>query len=82
VNAKELKLRLPAAAGDAARGAPMQPHGDQCRCSCGAMFARVVREGLEIKCRKCKAIVLITHDELVEMYRSLDFDPPPPLPGR
>jgi phage FluMu protein Com len=60
----------------------MQPHGDQCRCSCGAMFARVVREGLEIKCRKCKSIVLITHDELVEMYRSLDFDPPPPLAGR
>jgi len=80
VNPREFRLRLTAVR---ARGesAHMEPQGDQCRCSCGALFARVVREGLEIKCRKCKAIVLITHDELVEMYRSLGFDPPP-LPVR
>jgi phage FluMu protein Com len=59
----------------------MQAHGDECRCSCGAMMARVVREGLEIKCRKCKAIVLITHDELVAMYQALEYEPPK-LPGR
>lgn len=76
MNAREPRLRIAPES-----GVRMQPHGDQCRCSCGAMFARVVREGLEIKCRKCKAVVLITHDELVEMYRALDFDPPP-LPGR
>ena len=77
MNAKELKLQ----AAPAVRGR-MQPHGDQCRCSCGAMFARIVREGLEIKCRKCKAVVVITHDELVAMYPALDFEPPPPLTGR
>lgn len=79
--AKELRFRIPAATGTPAAGARMQPHQDQCRCSCGAMFARVVRDGLEIKCRKCKSVVLITHDELVAMYRSLGFEPPP-LPAR
>lgn len=54
----------------------MVPRGDQCRCSCGAMLARVVREGLELKCRKCKNVLLITHDELVEMYQALDFELP------
>lgn len=57
--------------------ASMTPHGDQCRCSCGAMLARVVREGLELKCRKCKSVVIITHDELVAMYHALGLQPPP-----
>ena len=80
MKAKELQLRIPTAT-RAPSGAGMQPREDQCRCSCGAMLARVVREGLEFKCRTCKAIVLITHDELVEMYRSQGFEPPP-LPAR
>src|SRR4029434_10668225 len=61
----------------------MVPSGDQCRCSCGSMFARMVRDGLELKSRKCKSLVLITHDELIAMYRELDFQPqpfPPPPP--
>jgi len=78
---KELRLRIPSEARTPSQGGSMQAREDQCRCSCGAMLARVVREGLEIKCRKCKAIVLITHDELVEMYRSQGFEPPP-LPAR
>lgn len=53
--------------------------GDQCRCSCGALLARVVQDGLELKCRKCKSVVLIRHDELVEMYRALEFEPRPPI---
>ncbi len=61
------------------RKAKMVPSEDQCRCSCGSMLARIVREGLELKCRKCKSLVLITHDELVEMYRALDFELPPIL---
>lgn len=81
MNPKELQLRIPAATRAPAAGAGMQPREDQCRCSCGAMLARIVRDGLEIKCRKCKAIVLITHDELVEMYRAQGFEPPP-LPAR
>ena len=54
---------------------------DQCRCHCGSMLARMVRDGLELKCRKCKSLVLITHDELVEMYRQLhSLDPSLPTP--
>jgi hypothetical protein len=62
-----------------ARGA-MKPAGDQCRCACGSMLARVVREGLELKCRKCKSLILITHEELIEMYKQLDFGPSPSAP--
>ena len=56
--------------------ARMIPNQDQCRCSCGSLLARVVAEGLELKCRKCKSLVLITHDELVRMYQQIDFEPP------
>ena len=52
----------------------MVVHDDQCRCGCGALLARVVREGLELKCRKCKSLILIEHQELVEMYKALNFD--------
>ena len=58
--------------------AKMVPAGDQCRCHCGSMLARVVAQGLELKCRKCKSLVLITHDELVEMYQRLGLRPSPP----
>ena len=60
--------------------ARMVPHDDQCRCSCGSLLARVVAEGLELKCRKCKSLVLITHDELVRMYQQLEFAPALRLP--
>jgi phage FluMu protein Com len=49
--------------------------GDQCRCACGSMLARVVADGIELKCRKCKSLVLITHDELVDVYRRLGLKP-------
>ncbi len=52
---------------------------DQCRCGCGALLARVVREGLELKCRKCKSLILIEHHELVDMYKALQFDPMPSI---
>jgi phage FluMu protein Com len=65
------------AADDGTRRA-MTPRGDQCRCGCGSLLARVVREGLEIKCRRCKGLVLITHEELIEMYRALEFEMPVP----
>ena len=55
--------------------ARMTPVQDQCRCACGSMLARVVREGLELKCRKCKSLVLIRHDELVRMYQEQKFAP-------
>lgn len=61
-------------------GAKMVPSGDQCRCGCGSMLARVVAEGIELKCRKCKSLVLIRHEELVEMYKQLGLQPSPKLP--
>ena len=72
------------------RGKPiaarMVPAGDQCRCSCGSMLARVVAEGLELKCRKCKSLILISHEELVAMYQRLGLQPAPKVsfrpPGR
>lgn len=70
---KELQLRI-ATAAQRSGAQPMVAHGDQCRCACGSMLARVVREGLELKCRKCKSLVIITHQELVDMYRALEFD--------
>lgn len=57
----------------------MVARGDQCRCSCGSMLARVVREGLELKCRKCKNLILIRHEELIEMYKGLGFELRPSL---
>jgi hypothetical protein len=44
------------------------------------MLARVVADGLELKCRKCKSLILIRHDELVEMYKRLGLQPTPRLP--
>jgi phage FluMu protein Com len=34
------------------------------RCACGSLLARLVREGLELKCRKCKRqiVVRLTED--------------------
>ena len=58
----------------------MVPAADQCRCSCGSLLARVVAEGLELKCRKCKSLVLIRHEELVEMYQRLGLRPAPRVP--
>lgn len=32
------------------------------RCSCGNLLARVVAEGVEIKCRRCKRHVIVPVD--------------------
>ena len=29
-------------------------HGDDCRCLCGNLLARVVGDRVELKCRRCK----------------------------
>jgi hypothetical protein len=41
---------------EAGRGgrAEAQPHGDDCRCLCGNLLARVVGDRVELKCRRCK----------------------------
>lgn len=33
--------------------------GDDCRCECGSLLARVVRGAVELKCRRCKRTVWV-----------------------
>jgi hypothetical protein len=35
-----------------------QPSGD-CRCPCGSLLARLVAEGVELKCRRCKRTLVV-----------------------
>ncbi|HXG20536.1 MAG TPA: hypothetical protein VNN62_15860 [Methylomirabilota bacterium] len=37
--------------------APAEAH--ECRCCCGNLLARLCAEGVELKCRRCKRMVLI-----------------------
>jgi hypothetical protein len=34
-------------------------HAAECRCVCGNLVARVVRDGVELKCRRCKRKLLV-----------------------
>lgn len=44
--------------GQAGRG------GDgHCRCSCGNLLARLTEHGVEIKCKRCKRLVLFRWEE-------------------
>jgi phage FluMu protein Com len=40
-------------------GSDVHPHGDDCRCLCGNLLARVVGDRVELKCRRCKRTHLI-----------------------
>ena len=33
---------------------PTPPAGDDCRCLCGSLLARLVEGAVELKCRRCK----------------------------
>ena len=33
--------------------------GDELRCECGSLLARIVGDSVELKCRKCKRVVAI-----------------------
>jgi len=33
--------------------------GNSLRCSCGSLLARVVEDGVELKCRRCKRQVVV-----------------------
>ena len=40
--------------------APARPTPDAaCRCVCGSLVARVVADGIELKCRRCKRMLLV-----------------------
>ena len=32
----------------------------ECRCVCGSLVARVVSDGVELKCRRCKRTLLVS----------------------
>jgi len=34
-------------------------YGEETRCECGQLIAKVQRQGLELKCKRCKRIVVI-----------------------
>jgi phage FluMu protein Com len=33
--------------------------GDQLRCGCGSLLARLVEGGVELKCRRCKRVIVV-----------------------
>jgi len=39
---------------------PRSAHdAEECRCLCGSLVARVVARGIELKCRRCKRVLLV-----------------------
>ena len=43
---------------------------EQCRCECGNLLAKMAPDGIEVKCRRCKRIVLIRFPD-IEGYEPL-----------
>ena len=41
-----------------ARHAPQTDH--ELRCGCGSLMARVTSAGIELKCRRCKRLVVVS----------------------
>lgn len=37
--------------------------GEDCRCACGNLLGRVVPEGIELKCRRCKRTFVLPVEE-------------------
>jgi phage FluMu protein Com len=50
------------------------------RCVCGNLLARIVPEGVEVKCRRCKRVVVIPLVEATDSDRPRS--PPPPRTPR
>ncbi len=40
-----------------AAGRPVR--GGDCRCLCGSLLARMVRDGVELRCRRCKRTLVV-----------------------
>jgi hypothetical protein len=38
---------------------PDTGHGNETRCECGQLIAKVRGQGIELKCKRCKRIVVI-----------------------
>ena len=40
-----------------------RPSDVELRCHCGSLMARVTARGIELKCRRCKRVVVVPADE-------------------
>lgn len=38
------------------------------RCHCGSLMARRTARGLELKCRRCKRVVIVTEDQVEQRW--------------
>lgn len=45
-------------------------NGRESRCACGSLLARLTSEGVELKCRRCKRLVIVRWSD--REFRSLD----------
>jgi phage FluMu protein Com len=41
-------------------------HDEQHRCECGSLLAKIVAEGIQLKCRRCKRIVVIAFQDITD----------------
>ncbi len=43
----------------------------EARCECGQLIAKVLRGGLELKCKRCKRIVIIPYSSIAGWNRTV-----------
>ncbi len=43
---------------------PPQPQYNEARCHCGQLVAKLHREGVELKCKRCKRIISIPYTNI------------------
>jgi hypothetical protein len=48
---------------DAPRSVPRGEDSMDVRCDCGSLMARVTTSGIELKCRRCKRVVLVATND-------------------
>ena len=46
---------------------------DEVRCHCGSLMARVTEHGIELKCRRCKRVVLVDTDQARREWATLSL---------
>lgn len=51
-------------------------NGRESRCACGSLLARLTAEGVELKCRRCKRLVVVRWSD--QDHRALDEGSPDP----
>jgi hypothetical protein len=49
--------------------------GGEIRCGCGSLLARVLPDGVELKCRRCGRLIFVGVDDDGQFYVSQSPDP-------